>query len=240
MNVAARGFGNAVADEVLVGRVRVALRAGDFLVLAEQRERRRLVIERRRRLPRRLVVALLALAAELAAVLVEVAGVAALGRARGSVVALGLLFEQAADRRVDDQRALVAVVAAGLRVRALERPAGLLVIELIAPAFPVDHREVEPAVVGVAALAVVALRGRQAAVEARALGDRARRARCGSRGRASRTGPSAPGGTSRSSRDPRARCAAARAGRARRTARARRAAGAEQRRRSRRARAPTS
>src|SRR5205823_4750144 len=72
-------LGKRCRHVLFVDVTRVALRARDFAVLAQQVKRRVLVIEAGRRLPRRLVVALLAFVRQLAAVLVEVARIGTSG-----------------------------------------------------------------------------------------------------------------------------------------------------------------
>ena len=63
----------------------------------------------------------------------------------------------------------MAVAAGHARVSPLKTPAGPRVVEALAIAFPVDEREIAPAVVRVAGIAGVPLLGRQAAVKANAL-----------------------------------------------------------------------
>lgn len=135
----------------------VATGAGDRGVLAAQREGGLLVIERaQRRLPEesRVAVALLTVLAELPPVLVEMAAVAAPGQPEEGG-APRLRRQHPDDRLVDQLVTDVAAAARGLRVVAAQGPTGPLVIESFDAPAEADQREVEPAMIGMAILALV-------------------------------------------------------------------------------------
>src|SRR2546423_12450258 len=102
---------------------RVARDALDLRVLSLEREVSAGVLELRRRLPALLVVAVLAGGAQLAAMLVEVAGRGLHGDSQGGLSPrMGLA--QLVDGRIDDGPVLVALVALEGRVPAVEREPG--------------------------------------------------------------------------------------------------------------------
>ena len=117
-----------VGMRLLVLHVRMALFALHVGMLAQQREIRLRMAEARRSLPGDLAVALFAFAAQLPAVLVEMA----LGTLRGQAEEgdlLRLLRTGSADGRVADQAVVMAVGALDLRMLALQWIAGLRVVE---------------------------------------------------------------------------------------------------------------
>src|SRR2546421_12952708 len=149
---------------------RVARDALDLRVLSLEREVSAGVLELRRWLPALLVVAVLAGGAQLAAMLVEVAGRALQGDSQvGLSPRMGLA--QLMDGGIDDEPVLVALVALEWRVLAEEREPGAAVVEAGLPSLsPVDEGE-GPALVLVMALAANPLRGHAGTAEAAGLGD---------------------------------------------------------------------
>ena len=165
-----RHLGAGVAERRR-GRVGVALQAGHLEVLSVELVGGRLVLEGGR-LPGDQPVALgavLARLAELAAVLVHVAGHAGGG---GAELAGPALLQHRPHAGVGDEAGVVALGAVGLGVLALQHVAGLLVVEaLLARSAPVHELEVAPLVLVVALLAGPLL-GLHPAVEAAVLHQR--------------------------------------------------------------------
>ena len=127
------------------------------------------MVESGRRLPGLLAVTGLALIAELAAMLVEVAGVAA-RREPEKRLAPGLSGKEVGDLFIDDQTRLVTLIAIHLRVLTKKWKADLLVGEAFLGRDPLDQVEVSSLVLVMAALAT-SVRLRDTAVKAGALGE---------------------------------------------------------------------
>jgi len=142
-----------VLDDFRVVRHRaVALRAGDVLVAAGQREVRRVVIEGSHRLPLRGAVALLAIRTQLAGMAILVARAAGGGEAQERLAQfLGRNVLALADRYAGG---VVALLALESGVPAEEGKAGFAVVELFLGRRPADDAEFCAVVFGMATRAV--------------------------------------------------------------------------------------